>query len=48
LRVRRNVLEEIVDRQRLVLPTRRLAPDGFWAQVFERRYEGLMAKGPQY
>jgi bifunctional non-homologous end joining protein LigD len=46
LRVRRNVLEEIVDGQQLVLPARRLAPDGFeaWAQVLERGYEGLVGK----
>jgi bifunctional non-homologous end joining protein LigD len=46
LRVRRNVLEEIVDDQRLVLPSRRLAPDGLeaWAQVVERGYEGLVGK----
>jgi hypothetical protein len=46
LRVRRNVLEELVDDQRLILPARRLAPDGFeaWAQVLERGYEGLVGK----
>ena len=46
LRVRRNVLEEIVDDQRLVLPSRRLAADGLeaWAQVLERGYEGLVGK----
>jgi hypothetical protein len=37
LRVRRNVLEELIDEQRLVLPARRLAADGFeaWAQMLE-------------
>jgi ATP-dependent DNA ligase len=37
LRVRRNVLEELTDEQRLILPS----PDGFdaWAQVLERGYE---------
>jgi bifunctional non-homologous end joining protein LigD len=46
LRVRRNVLEEIVDDQHLILPVRRLADDGLeaWAQVLERRYEGLVGK----
>jgi bifunctional non-homologous end joining protein LigD len=46
LRVRRNVLEEVVDCRQLVLPARRLAPDGFeaWAQVLERGYEGLVGK----
>jgi len=43
LRVRRNVLEELVDGQ---LPARRLAPDGFeaWAQVLKSGYEGLVGK----
>jgi bifunctional non-homologous end joining protein LigD len=46
LRVRRNVLEELVDGHDLVLPSRRLAPDGLeaWAQVVERGYEGLVGK----
>ena len=46
LRVRRNVLEELVDEERLILPARRLAPDGFeaWAQVLERGYEGMVGK----
>ena len=44
--MRRNVLEELVDDQRLIFPARRLAPDGFeaWAQVLERGYEGLVGK----
>ena len=46
LRVRRNVLEELVDGQQLVLPARRLADDGLeaWAQVLARGYEGLVGK----
>jgi bifunctional non-homologous end joining protein LigD len=46
LRVRRNVLEELVDGHHLVLPARRLADDGLeaWAQVVERGYEGLVGK----
>jgi bifunctional non-homologous end joining protein LigD len=46
LRVRRNVLEELVDGHVLVLPVRRLADDGLdaWAQVLERGYEGLVGK----
>ncbi len=46
LRVRRNVLDELVDGQELVLPARRLAANGFeaWAQVLERGYEGLVGK----
>jgi bifunctional non-homologous end joining protein LigD len=46
LRVRRNVLEDLVDGQQLVLPARRLAANGLeaWAQVLERGYEGLVGK----
>jgi bifunctional non-homologous end joining protein LigD len=46
LRTRRNVLEELVDGQQLVLPARRLAADGLeaWAQVLARGYEGLVGK----
>jgi bifunctional non-homologous end joining protein LigD len=46
LRVRRNVLEEIIDGQSLVLPVRRLAADGLeaWTQVLERGWEGLVGK----
>jgi bifunctional non-homologous end joining protein LigD len=42
LRVRRNVLEELVDDQQLILPTRRLADNGFeaWAEVLERGTRG--------
>jgi ATP-dependent DNA ligase len=44
--IRRNVLEELLRDRALVLPARRLAPDGFkaWAQVIERGYEGLVGK----
>jgi len=46
LRVRRNVLEDILDDARLVLPVRRLADDGLeaWSQVLDRGYEGLVGK----
>jgi bifunctional non-homologous end joining protein LigD len=46
LRVRRNVLEELVDDQLLIFPARRLAADGLeaWAQVLEHGYEGLVGK----
>ena len=46
LRVRRNVLEELVDDQRLILPARRLAAHGLeaWAQVLKSGYEGLVGK----
>ena len=46
LRIRRNVLEELVDGAHLMLPARRLADDGLeaWAQVLKRGYEGLVGK----
>jgi bifunctional non-homologous end joining protein LigD len=46
LRVRRNVIEDLIDGHDLVLPAQRLAGDGFeaWAQVLERGYEGLIGK----
>src|SRR5262249_28108074 len=46
LRERRARLEDVVDDNDLILPVRRLAPDGLkaWAQVIERGYEGLVAK----
>jgi bifunctional non-homologous end joining protein LigD len=48
LATRRNVLEDVLDGQDLVLPVRRLAADGLkaWQQVVERGYEGLVAKDP--
>jgi bifunctional non-homologous end joining protein LigD len=48
LTTRRNVLEDVLDGQDLVLPVRRLADDGLaaWQQVLERGYEGLVAKDP--
>jgi bifunctional non-homologous end joining protein LigD len=48
LYVRRNVIEDILDDQDLLLPVRRLADDGMkaWQQVLERGYEGLVAKDP--
>jgi hypothetical protein len=47
--VRRNVIEDILDEQDLVLPVRRLADDGLkaWQEVVEKGYEGLVAKDPQ-
>jgi ATP-dependent DNA ligase len=46
LATRRNVLEDVLDGQDLVLPVRRLADDSLkaWQQVIERGYEGLVAK----
>ena len=49
LATRRNVLEDVLDGQDLVLPVRRLADDGMkaWQGVLERGYEGLVAKDPE-
>jgi bifunctional non-homologous end joining protein LigD len=46
LRVRRNVLEALLEGQNLVLPARRLAENGLdaWDEVLERGYEGLVGK----
>jgi bifunctional non-homologous end joining protein LigD len=43
---RRVALEEAIHGERLILPTRRLAEDGFeaWTQVLEQGYEGLVGK----
>jgi ATP-dependent DNA ligase len=48
LRVRRGWLEDIVYGQHLVLPARRLAPNGLeaWAEVLARGHDGLVAKDP--
>jgi bifunctional non-homologous end joining protein LigD len=48
LYVRRNVIEDTLDAQDLVLPIRRLSDDGLkaWQQVLEHGYEGLVAKDP--
>jgi bifunctional non-homologous end joining protein LigD len=45
LATRRNVLEDVLDGQDLVLPVRRLANDGLkaWAEVLECGFEGLVA-----
>jgi bifunctional non-homologous end joining protein LigD len=49
LTTRRNVLEDVLDGQDLVLPVRRLSDDGLkaWQDVLGRGYEGLVAKDPQ-
>jgi bifunctional non-homologous end joining protein LigD len=48
LHVRRNVVEDVLDGQDLVLPVRRLADDGLnaWEEAVARGYEGLVAKDP--
>jgi len=49
LYVRRNVIEDILDEQDMVLPVRRLADHGLkaWQQVLEHGYDGLVAKDPE-
>ncbi len=49
LYVRRNVIEDVLDGQDLLLPVRRLSDDGLkaWKEVVERGYEGLVAEDPQ-
>lgn len=46
LKVRRRALEKLVKGQTLILPARRLSPNGFapWAEVLHRGYEGMVAK----
>jgi bifunctional non-homologous end joining protein LigD len=48
LYVRRNLIEDVLDEQDMVLPVRPLADDRLkaWQQVLERGYEGLVAKDP--
>jgi len=43
-------LEKLVKGQTLILPTRRLSPNGFaaWAEVLHRGYEGMVAKDPEF
>jgi len=45
---RRNVLEDVLDGQDVVLPVRRLADNGLdaWAEVLAHGWEGLVAKDP--
>ena len=49
LYVRRNVIEDVLDGQDLLLPVRRLSDDGLkaWQQVIEHGYEGFVAKDPK-
>jgi bifunctional non-homologous end joining protein LigD len=49
LTTRRNVLEDVLDGEDLVLPVRRLSDDGLaaWEDVLSRGYEGLVGKDPQ-
>jgi bifunctional non-homologous end joining protein LigD len=49
LKVRRRALEKLVKSETLILPARRLSPNGFaaWAEVLHRGYEGMVAKDPE-
>ena len=44
--MRRRALEKLLKGQTLILPARRLSPNGFaaWAEVLHRGYEGMVAK----
>jgi len=46
---RRKVLEELVSRERMILPVRRLSSNGLkaWKQAVHKGYEGLVGKDPQ-
>jgi bifunctional non-homologous end joining protein LigD len=46
---RRRVLEELVARERMILPVRRLSSNGLkaWAQAVHKGYEGLAGKDPE-
>jgi bifunctional non-homologous end joining protein LigD len=48
LKVRRRALEKLVKGQTMILPARRLSPNGLaaWAEVLHRGYEGMVAKHP--
>ncbi len=45
---RRQVLEELVARERMILPVRRLSSNGLkaWAHAVHKGYEGIVAKDP--
>jgi ATP-dependent DNA ligase len=49
LKVRRRALEKLLNGQTLILPARRLSPEGFaaWAEVLHRGWEGYVAKDPE-
>jgi bifunctional non-homologous end joining protein LigD len=46
---RRRVFEELVARERAILPVRRLSSNGLkaWAQALHKGYEGLVGKDPE-
>jgi bifunctional non-homologous end joining protein LigD len=49
LRIRRRALEKLVKGQSLILPARRLSPNGFaaWTEVLHRGWESYVAKDPE-
>lgn len=49
LKVMRRALAKLVKGQTLILPARRLSPNGFaaWAEVLHRGWEGMVAKAPE-
>jgi bifunctional non-homologous end joining protein LigD len=49
LRERRQALEHLLRGERLILPVRRLSPNGLeaWKEVLRAGYEGLVAKDPE-
>ena len=49
LKVRRKTLEKLVRGQKLILPARRLSPNGFaaWTEVLHRGWKGYVAKDPE-
>jgi bifunctional non-homologous end joining protein LigD len=48
LKVRRRALEKVVKGQTLILPARRLSPNGFaaWTEVIHPGWEGMVGKDP--
>jgi ATP-dependent DNA ligase len=48
LKIRRRALEKLLKNQRLILPARRLMPNGFaaWTEVLHRGCEGYVGKDP--
>jgi ATP-dependent DNA ligase len=49
LKVRRKALEKLMKGQKLILPARRLSPNGLaaWTEVLHCGYEGMVAKDPE-
>ena len=49
MKVRRKALEKLVRGQKLILPARRLSPNGLaaWTAVLHRGYEGMVAKNSE-